>query len=143
MDVGLSSPRGWYGMLVFHAIHCDTLKCDLSGQWGVVHRRSVPPPHPPSLFAGKGEIPLISISTSSPAVSTRRLLPSFIAARMALPRRMSLCWSRPCSRLAETLLLTSLQVSADIHELWHATHLYGFGIARHNSANVLFSHIPV
>ena len=94
-EVGILYPGGGYGSVVFHKIRRDPHKCNSSRQQGIVHSLSVPPQHHSTCFSGEGRIPLISISTSSPAVVARRLLYSSSTARMERPSRLSLCWSRP------------------------------------------------
>ena len=133
----LHSPITGYGALEFHTLHRDPIECDSSERRGVVHRHSIPPPHPPPCFTGEGGSPLIILYTSSPTVNARCLMFSFSASRMARPNHLSLLWSRPGSHLAETLLSMSLHVSSNIHELWRATRLSSFVTVRRNSVKIL------
>ena len=50
---GCSITGGGYGAVEFHALHRDPLKCDSSGQWGMVHWHSVPSPHPTPYSSGE------------------------------------------------------------------------------------------
>ena len=54
---------------------------------------------------------------------------------MSRPNRPIRRWSRLGFLLVENLSPTSVHVSYDIHELWRAVHLYGFGKVRRNSSN--------
>ena len=128
---------GKYGRVEFHALFHDPLKCDSSGWQGVVFATIY---HPRILLhdsRGRGGSPLSSLSVSSTSVDTRCLLSYFSAAQMALPSRLSLRLYLPGSHLVETLLSTSLHVSVDIHGLWRAARLSGFGTVRRNSAKIL------
>ena len=82
-------------------------------------------------------------SKSSPAVSTRRCLPPFSATHIACPSRCNLTWHRPGPRLEETLFLTRIHVSSNIHELWRSARLSGFGTALRKSANILSARVLV
>ena len=109
-----------YCAVEFHALRRYPLKCDSSGWRGMVHRRSVPAPHPPPCFSEEVGVPVKIRSTSSPAVSTCRCISYFSVSLIAHPSHLKLVWYRPGSCLAETLLSMSLYVSSDIHKLWRA-----------------------
>ena len=95
------------------------------------------PPLPRESWRRMRGSPLSSLSVSSTSVETLGLLSYFSAAQMELPIRLSLRVYLPGSHLVETLLSTSLHVSVDIHGLWRAARLSGFGTVRRNSAKIL------
>ena len=75
-----------------------------------------------------------------PTVSIFRRLSPFSSARIT---RQNLAWYFLGSCLAETILSVSLYISSNIHELWCAACLSGFGMALRNLANILSARILV
>ena len=71
---------------------------------------------------------------SLPNVYIFRRLSSFSPAQIT---SRNLAWYLPGSLLAETILSMSLYVSSNIHELWRAACLSGFGTVRRNSVKIL------
>ena len=57
MEIVYPPGGGEVDMVEFLMLRRDPLKCDSSGQKGVVYRFSVPPPHPPTIFAVEGGVP--------------------------------------------------------------------------------------
>ena len=92
---------------------------------------------------GRGESPVKIRSTSSTAASTHICLSPFNAARNACPIHNNLLWYCPVPRLTETLSLMIIHISSNIHELWRATQLSGFGTARCKSVEILFACVLV
>ena len=80
---------------------------------------------------------------SSLAVPNRRHLYPFNTDLIARPSRRILVWYCLGSCLMKNLLLMSLHVSSEIHKLWRAIRLSGFGTARCNSANILSAYVLV
>ena len=69
-----------------------------------------------------------------------RRLSSFSSTRIT---RRNLAWHLPGYLLAETILSMILYVSSNIHELWRAACISGFGMALHNLEKILSARILV
>ena len=94
-------------------------------------------------LGGRGGSLVSRLSTSSPAIVTRRRLSAFRYSQMDFPNSLIYQQSLLGYLLVETLSSTSIHVSNEIHELWHAARLSGFGTARQNSENSLSDRVLV
>ena len=101
----------------------------------------IPTPNPPPSSAWEGGSLVSRISNFSTAIAIRHCLYSLINALISCPNLLCGFWSRPGYHHVETLLYTSLHFSAEIHELWRAVRLSGFGTAYCNSANSLSARV--
>ena len=68
---------------------------------------------------------------------------SFRATIIARTSRLVRAWSLSASHLAGTLLLMSLHIVSEIHELWHAARLSIFGTLLRNPEKILSTRVLV
>ena len=142
-DMGMFSPRGGTRQ---YRVTCSTMICFRFTQAGVGARSDAALYHPfiwchdyLCMWGSKSS----SASISSPASSFLRCWSAFrLAFIMRLSHQMN-AWSRAGYRSAETLVLTSLHMSTDIHAFFCASRVFCFGIARQRAATSLSTLVGV